>query len=427
MLRARIHAQIFKVVSALYALLHYSSAMLTAKILTSIADAPAELFQQVDSPFLTQAFWRALEQSGAVSPETGWSAQHILLLDDNKKPLALLPLFAKNHHRGEYVFDYAWAKAYEQNGLDYYPRLVSCVPFTPVAGNRVWLAAGVSLNTVAPALLEAIKTLATDLAASSWHGLFLSDEHLNAFEQSDTTLAHRMGCQFLWNDEGYGDFDGFLATMTAKRRKMIKAERNKISNKHIACTFIEGANITPDDWAFFYACYERTYHVRGQTPYLNLGFFEQLGATLAQSIVLEIARDASGEPIAAALFFKDDTTLYGRYWGALYDIDCLHFEVCYYQGICYALAHNLRYFDPGTQGEHKLLRGFSPVYTHSLHWLDHPQFMQAVLHYVEREQLGVKHYFSEATDALPFKLKPVVDGATPHPTPSKSLDTSTTS
>lgn len=377
--------------------------MPTIHILSSIADAPTSLFNQAVSPFLKRAFWLALEQSGAISVENGWWARHILLLDDESQPLALMPLFSKNHHRGEYVFDYAWAKAYDEHGLDYYPRLVSCVPFTPVAGARVWLAAGVELKDVSALLLQAVRQLAQKLGASSWHGLFLSDENLSSFQECGDKTAHRTGCQFLWTNESYGDFDGFLTTMTAKRRKMIKAERNKIAKLQIECRFIEGNDISSDDWAFFYACYERTYHVRGQMPYLNLPFFEQIGRELPESVVLQIAHDANGQALAAALFFKDNETLYGRYWGAMGEVDCLHFEVCYYQGIEYALAQNLRYFDPGTQGEHKLLRGFSPVLTHSLHWLNHPQFMQAVLNYVERERVGVMDYYDEATLALPFK------------------------
>ena len=382
--------------------------MPSIKILHSIAQAPLELFLHNHSPFLSRTFWLALENSGAVSSERGWWPQHLLLLDDEGQALALLPLFIKNHNRGEYVFDHAWAQAYANNGLDYYPRLVSAVPFTPVTGPRVWLRAGVHLTDVLPFLLHGIQQIAEQLNASSWHGLFLQAEDVAAFQQSGMPLALRHGCQFLWTDQNFGDFDGFLATMTAKRRKSIKAERAKITRAGISCHFIEGADLNTDDWAFFYTCYARTYHIRGQRPYLNQAFFEQLGKDMPEHMTLQIAQHANGERLAAALFFKDDQTLYGRYWGAVADVDCLHFEVCYYQGIAYALAHKLRYFDPGTQGEHKLSRGFSPVYTQSLHWLHDERFMQAVLHYVEREQLGILDYYEEACAALPFKkLHPI--------------------
>lgn len=377
--------------------------MPSIQILHSIADAPVELFTQNHSPFLSRAFWLALEHSGAVSAERGWWAQHLLLFDDEEQAIALMPLFIKNHNRGEYVFDHAWAQAYANNGLDYYPRLVTAVPFTPVTGARVWLRAGIDLSDALPYLLQGAQQIAAQLEASSWHGLFIEAQDASVFQQSGMPMALRRGCQFLWTDKGFGDFDGFLATMTAKRRKTIKAERAKIARAGISCTFIEGVDICADDWAFFYACYERTYHVRGQRPYLNQAFFEQLGREMSQQIVLQMAQQANGERIAAALFFKDDQTLYGRYWGALADVDCLHFEVCYYQGIAYALAQGLHYFDPGTQGEHKLLRGFSPVFTQSVHWLRDEQFMRAVQHYVEREQRGVSEYFEEALAALPFK------------------------
>ena len=377
--------------------------MPSIKILHSIAEAPVDLFLHSPSPFLSRAFWLALENCGAVSSERGWWAQHLLLLDDEEQAMALLPLFIKNHSRGEYVFDHAWAQAYANNGLDYHPRLVSAVPFTPVAGPRMWLMAGVCLNDALPFLLHGIQHIAEQLNASSWHGLFLEAQDAAVFQQSDMPLALRYGCQFLWTDQGFGDFDGCLATMTAKRRKNIKAERAKIARAGISCTFIEGADIDTTDWAFFYTCYERTYHIRGQRPYLNQAFFEQLGKDMPQQLTLQIAQQANGDRLAAALFFKDDQTLYGRYWGAVEDVDCLHFEVCYYQGISYALIHRLRYFDPGTQGEHKLLRGFSPVYTQSLHWLRDEQFMRAVQLYVEREQLGVSAYHEEACAALPFK------------------------
>ena len=373
-----------------------------------MAEAPDELFLQSLSPFLSRPFWLALEKSGAVSSERGWWAQHLLLLDDDSQVMALLPLFIKNHNRGEYVFDHAWAQAYANNGLDYYPRLVSAVPFTPVTGSRVWLMEEIDLNDVLPLLLNGVQQVAEQLDASSWHGLFLNAQDVTVFQQSGMPLALRHGCQFLWTDQDFGDYDGFLATMTAKRRKNIKAERAKIMRAGISCHFIEGVNILAEDWAFFYECYARTYHIRGQKPYLTQAFFEQLSQDMPQQLALQIAQQANGDRLAAALFFKDDQTLYGRYWGAVEDVDYLHFEVCYYQGIAYALKHRLRFFDPGTQGEHKLLRGFSPVYTQSLHWLQNEQFMQAVQHYVKRERLGIEEYYNEACAALPFKKTPDV-------------------
>ncbi len=372
--------------------------------LNSVASLNDTLWRSSTSPFLSSAFWRALEDSGAISAATGWAAQHVLLLNDDQ-PIACLPLFVKKHHRGEYVFDHGWANAYAEHGLDYYPRLVTCVPFSPVVGERVWLADGVELAVVVPHLIEAMRQLAERLDASSWHGLFLNDVSVEALTQSDLPieLAQRTGCQFLWSNADYRDFDDFLARMTAKRRKVIRAERRKVAAHGIDCSFIEGDAITAEDWVFFYNCYVRTYAVRGQKPYLSRAFFEQIGRTMPSSIVLQIAALDNGERIAAALFFKDDVTLYGRYWGSLYDVDCLHFEVCYYRGIDYAIAQGLQFFDPGTQGEHKLIRGFAPIYTHSMHWLADSRFMLAVQDFVARERIGIDAYVAEAQMHLPYR------------------------
>ncbi|WP_162845199.1 GNAT family N-acetyltransferase [Hydromonas duriensis] len=377
--------------------------MPTIRVITSVKQAPPEIFAQSKTPFMSQAFWQALEDSDAISPERGWWAQHLLLHNEAQQPIALLPLFAKNHHRGEYVFDQNWAQAYKENGLNYYPRLVSCIPFTPVTDERIWLANGIDLEDVLPMFVQGIKQLATQQSASSWHTLFLTQADAATFAKNQPKLAFRQGCQFLWTDHKFDNFDGFLSQMTAKRRKTIKAERNKIHQMGISCHFIEGKDIQADDWIFFYQCYQRTYHVRGQSPYLSLAFFEQIGLTMPNNVVLEIAQDSLGKKIAAALFFKDADTLYGRYWGSLSDVACLHFEVCYYQGITYALAQGLTHFDPGTQGEHKLLRGFSPVLTHSAHWLAHPQFMQAIHEYTELERQHIGEYHRDAMVALPFK------------------------
>jgi predicted N-acyltransferase len=204
-------------------------------------------------------------------------------------------------------------------------------------------------------------------------------------------------------NKDYADFAAFLNVLTAKRRKSIRVERDKVAAQGMSCRWLDGAEISPADWSFFYQCYQNTYHIRGQKPYLSLEFFTQLGATMPDALALVIAQDADQNSIAAALFFKDEQTLYGRYWGAIRDVDSLHFEVCYYQGIEYAIRHNLRWFDPGTQGEHKLIRGFAPVLTHSLHWLAEPAFMAAVTDFTMRERVGVEAYFEEATGCLPYK------------------------
>ncbi|MEC7119152.1 MAG: GNAT family N-acetyltransferase [Pseudomonadota bacterium] len=379
--------------------------MFQIEYLATIHQIPANLWSS-SQPFLCQAFWVALEETGAIGQGSSWLGQHVLLRNTAGQAVAALPLFVKQHNRGEYVFDHAWADAYRRYGLDYLPRLVTSVPFTPVTGQRVLLAAGIELARVWPLLAQAIAALAERLHASSWHALFV-DQALNelvaAQPLGDFPIAQRLNCQFLWTDQGYGDFDGFLAALTAKRRKSIKVERAKVASQGICCRWIQGADLTDADWDWFYQCYAMTYRVRGQQPYLQPSFFKQISRSMPESIALAQAVDVEGKPIAAALFFQDEQTLYGRYWGALVDADCLHFELCYYQGIDYALQRGLRYFDPGTQGEHKLIRGFAPVYTQSLHWLREPAFMAAISDFVQRERVAVGSYYQSTMGALPFK------------------------
>lgn len=378
------------------------------QVVESVRDFPESFWCGQSTPFMRRAFWLALEDSDAIGTKTGWFAQHLIVFR-NQEPVAAFPVFVKTHNRGEYVFDHTWAQAYARHGLDYYPRLVTSVPFTPVTGSRVLLAKDVALIDVLPTLLQAIQALAQKYGASSWHGLFLNHDLLQAYRDVSFSnpqtpkLAERINVQFLWENKSYSDFASFLNGLTAKRRKSIRVERDKVSAQDISCRWLEGCDINDADWQFFYHCYQTTYHIRGQRPYLSQAFFNQLGASMPDALVLVIAQDANQNPIASALFFKDEQTLYGRYWGALRDVDCLHFEVCYYQGIEYAIQHDLRWFDPGTQGEHKLIRGFAPVFTHSMHWLAEPAFMDAVMDFTIRERVGVEAYFEEAMGCLPYK------------------------
>ena len=376
-------------------------------VVDSIHQIPAELWVSARTPFMRRDYSLALEDTGAIGAAAGWLGQHLLLLRAGV-PIAALPLYLKPHNRGEYVFDHAWADAYARHGLDYYPRLVTSVPFTPVTGSRVLVAQGVAVAEVFPALFAGVKAVAQQYGASSWHGLFFEEAVVAEIcaerpPETQPQLAQRSNVQFLWQTQGYGDFEDFLTVLTAKRRKSIRVERGKVAAQGITCRWLSGREMSADHWAFFYRCYQNTYFVRGQKPYLTLAFFLQLGATMADVLALCIADDGAGQPLAAALFFQDQDTLYGRYWGALRDVDCLHFEVCYYQGIDYAIRQGLRFFDPGTQGEHKLIRGFAPVYTYSLHWLAEPAFMDAVSDFVARERVGVQGYYAEAMSCLPYK------------------------
>lgn len=378
-------------------------------------------WQTPNTPFMNFGFWQALADSGAIGDEAGWLPLFICL-KNAENLVAVMPVFIKDHHQGEYVFDHAWAEAYYRYGADYYPRLVTSVPFTPVTGERVWLAVGQDLTQeVWQALQTGVDSIAKQIQASTWHGLFVNSqtlalsahlpqsllikEALSTLEDSD--LLIRFGCQFLWQNknsdgEKFSDFDDFLAILTAKKRKSIRVERQKVAKQGLTCHIKLGTDISENDWQIFYQCYAMTYLVRGRQPYLSFGFFEQIGNSMSDNLMLAQAVNGQGEIVACALFFYDNETLYGRYWGCLAEYDSLHFELCYYQGIAFAIGQGLQYFDPGTQGEHKLIRGFVPTLSYSLHQVYNRRFKPAITDFCEQEQQAVLQYYTEAMTALPF-------------------------
>lgn len=351
-------------------------------------------------PFMHPAFLGALEGSGVVGPDRSWSPAHRLLMRDDGQPLALLPLYRKQDSRGEYVFDHGWADAYQRHGLAYYPKLVTAVPFTPVPGPRLLLAAGASSSDCLSRLFSDLPSFCMEEGASGWHGLFVEESWLPAAR--DAGLAVREGCRFHWQNPGYRDFPDFLDTLTSKKRKDLKRERRLLAEQNVRCQRLAGKAITETHWDFFHECYVRTYLEHGQRPYLNRDFFRRLANDMPEQLLLVLAEDDDG-PMASALFLHNDKTLYGRYWGSLRRADGLHFEVCYYQGMEFCMETGLTDFDPGTQGEHKLLRGFAPVITHSLHWLVHPEFRKAVANFVREESAGIRHYAAEASRVLPYR------------------------
>lgn len=431
-------------------------------------------WQTPDTPFMTFEFWQALSDTGAIGEQAGWLPIYVLIhrpnetdgvIDNNAnddkgnaaqpvltsepigQPIAVMPVFIKDHHQGEFVFDHAWAQAYAQYGLDYYPRLVTSAPYTPVTGQRLWLAAGETLNAdILKTAIAGVDDIAQQVEASSWHGLFATSEMvaiattamptdidiemaLNNQKNSGTVEAielpilERQGCQFVWqnknlgqNNEQFADFEAFLATFRAKKRKTVRAERRKVAEQGITCQRKCGVAITAEDWQTFYHCYVMTYAVRGQQPYLTLDFFKRLAASMPEHLMLTQALDANGEIIASSLFFYDtpnnkNATLYGRYWGALAEYDSLHFELCYYQGIEFAIEQGLTYFDPGTQGEHKLVRGFVPTKTHSLHRVYDGRFVPAISNFCLKDRMHMAQYRKQAFAALPFNIDnmPTID------------------
>ena len=357
-----------------------------------------------DYPFLKHQFLAALEQSGSVTTETGWTPHHISITQGTDY-LAIMPLYAKHHSYGEYVFDWAWADAYHRHGIPYYPKLLTAIPFTPATGPRLLVADHAQPDKLLPLLVEALQHHAKTLDCSSWHLLFpdpaLSKQLIGCINTPDSLLA-RKSCQYHWFNQGYNDFDQFLASMTSRKRKSIKRERRRAVEQGVELKVVEGADIDDAMLTQFFRFYQLTYAKRGQRGYLSFEFFQQVVATMAKHIMLVMAY-RNDDAVAGAWFFKSSNILYGRYWGCLEEYHSLHFEACYYQGIDYCIRHQIGKFDPGAQGEHKIQRGFEPVTTLSLHWIQHPGFSQAIARFIEQESQGIEDYMGHASEWLPFK------------------------
>lgn len=369
-------------------------------IVATIADLPAAQWDALTggNPFLSHAFLTALQESGCATQRTGWQAQ-FLTLWQGEQLIGALPLYLKRHSYGEYVFDWAWAEAYERQGLDYYPKLLCAVPFSPITGLRALGATAAIRATLIQAALE----MAQQLEVSSLHCLFPDEMQAREFQQAGMML--RQGVQFHWQNPGYADFDAYLAAMNNDKRKKIKQERRRVRDAGISFTHHTGRNITSAHWAFFVRCYDSTYLQHRSTPYLNLDFFQRIGITMPDHVLLIIAW-RNGQPIASALNIYTPDTLYGRYWGALEYHPGLHFETCYYQAIEFCIAEKIAVFEGGAQGEHKIARGFLPVTTWSAHWLAHPRFSRAVEDFLARETESMSRYTDELNEHNPFKQLP---------------------
>ena len=350
-------------------------------------------------PFMRHEFLSALEHSGSVCEHTGWSPAHLLVLDGDQL-VAAMPLYLKSHSWGEYVFDQQWAKAYQQQGLAYYPKWLTAIPLTPCQGSRIVMQATVDPVEVMRLLFNTIKQLSESLGISSWHCLFPEQQQAEQLRALGFSL--REGVQFHWFNRGYRDFNDFLLTLNAGKRKMLKRERRRVSEQGISLQRIAGKDVSEKQWQQFFQFYTLTYLKRQSQPYLNLAFFQQIAATMGEQLLLVLAVK-DDETIAAALSFIGYDTLYGRYWGCDEDYDSLHFEACYYQGLDYCIEHGLTRFDSGAQGEHKIARGFEPVTTYSAHWIKDARFATAIAHFLVREQQAVQHYKQDAASYLPFK------------------------
>jgi uncharacterized protein len=376
------------------------------RFLESIAQIDARGWNALagaSQPFLRHEFLLALEQSGCAAPRAGWTPRHLLLEDADGVPLAAMPLFRKAHSRGEFVFDFAWAGAYAEHGLKYYPKLLTAVPFTPVSGPRVLLRSQVDAAATTRTLISSVLEYAKDERLSSWHVLFPSED--TAATLSKAGLILRRDCQFHWYNHGYESFEAFLATFTAEKRKKAKRERRRVAEAGIEFDTLHGGDMTAPLWDIVYEFYADTFHRHGHEPYLNLDFFKRIGATMPAQLMLKVARVGS-QPIAVAIFFVGTEALYGRYWGAGGNFHSLHFEACYYQGIEYCIEKQLQRFEPGTQGEHKVPRGFVPTMTHSAHYIADPRFAAAIRDYAQREARGVDHYAAAVNEHVPYHRAP---------------------
>jgi predicted N-acyltransferase len=376
--------------------------------LSEIAEADWNALLALDAgPFLKYAFLNALEKTGCVGANTGWQVAHILVEDSKSHLLGAMPLYLKQHSYGEFVFDWAWAQAFEQSGMPYYPKALSAIPFTPAQGPRLLVFPNADTAAIQEILVSCLKTLVKENALSSAHILFPKNSELEQFKKQGFML--RDSVQFHWHNAGYLDFEAFLAALTMKRRKNIRRERASVANHQINYRHIPGAIASKDDWAFFYRCYENTYIEHRSSPYLSEECIQLLGETIPENFHLIIATQ-NEKPIASSLLVVDqlNSKAYGRYWGAIEHIPCLHFELAYYQAIEYCIKEGIQIFEGGAQGEHKMARGFLPTTLQSAHWIEDPRFSIAVKRFLEREHEGMAAYVDELEQHNPLKSTKVL-------------------
>ena len=351
-------------------------------------------------PLLSHHFLHGLETSDCTTEDAGWQPCHLRLWDGDKT-LALAPSYLKSHSYGEYVFDWAWADAWHRSGLNYYPKLVTGIPFTPATGPRLLLAQDADADAVYAALIAGVGQWAQQQSVSSWHLLFPEQSVCDSL--AEIGMHRRVATQFHWHNRGYRDFDDFLDTFSSRKRKSLRRERRRVQEQGLKLHTLVGNDINAGHWEQFYRFYQMTYAKRsGHGGYLSREFLTQVAAGMGDRVVMVLAEHESG-PVAAALYFRSNDTLFGRYWGCIKEFDCLHFEACYYRGIEYCIAEGINTFDPGAQGEHKIQRGFEPRLTFSNHWIAEPGLDAAVADFTAREAEQVEAYRKEAATLLPFK------------------------
>jgi uncharacterized protein len=353
-----------------------------------------------DFPFFDYEFLRALERSGSIGGGSGWSPVYLVCKDDLGGVLGALPLYLKTHSYGEYIFDWEWAHAYRQHGLPYYPKLVAAVPFTPATGPKLLVRPDADRAAVTRALLAAARRLGEERRVSSSHALFLPEEELDEFIEHGFAVRHSV--QFHWRNRGYGAFSDYLDAMMSKRRRQVARERRQLEGVEIER--LTGSELSPEHAATMYRFYLSTSDRKWGSPYLTGAFFAEVFRTMGDRILLVLARDrGTGRPIAGALNFFKGQTLYGRYWGTTEERRNLHFELCYYQAIEFAIERRLALFEAGAQGEHKLARGFLPSLTYSAHAIHHPDFRRAIEDYINVEKKILAEDMADYAQHDPYK------------------------
>jgi hypothetical protein len=353
-----------------------------------------------DTPFLRHEFLAAMERHGCVGTELGWIPRHLALRDQGGVLVAAAPCYLKLNSYGELVFDWAWADAYRRSGLRYYPKLVVASPYTPATGPRILTGDSPLRPRYAETLIRAATEVAQELGVSSLHWLFPTEEETQWLEQGG--LMRRIGCQFHWENRGYGRFDDLLGDFSAPKRKGIKRERRRVAEAGIQFRLLRGGELDDGQWRTFHALYRSTFDKRGGIPTLSLDFFREIGRTMGDHLLLVLAYH-HGEIVAAAFDLIGSKSLYGRHWGCFEELDALHFEACYYQGLEFCIDNGLQRFEPGAQGEHKVARGFLPTPTWSAHWIADPRMGQAIGRFLEHEREGMADYIAEMHQRSPFK------------------------
>jgi len=376
---------------------------LYSTILRNVADVPAADWNRVtgtDYPFTRHEFLSALERHGCVGEQHGWIPCHIAVYDDDKRLCGLAPLYQKNNSYGEFVFDWAWADAWHRAGTNYYPKLVSSIPFTPVTGQRLLVDSHADRPAVTEQLVGSALALAEQSGCSTLHWLFTNPQDTGRL--LEFSHLRRTSCHFHWHNAGYRSFDQFLAALSSRKRKKILRERRRVIEADIRLVQLSGEEMSASDWDHMYGFYRSTFEQKWGQASLTLEFFRDISTNMGNQLVLVFAMK-SGEPVAGAIMLRSDNALYGRHWGCKEHWHSLHFETCYYQGIDYCIRNGLQLFDPGAQGEHKISRGFLPAYTWSAHWIRDPRFRTAIRHYLLQEHEMMVDYHDELLRTSPFR------------------------